>query len=194
MIIDLLGASNIALSLYKDITGIYRVSTAVNVATMLSENTDFVVRSYVGLTIAQNNINETSYLDYIDVLQGGDVLFVQGAGNDYGAYIETGDIDSFECNTYYGALNHIIQSLINKYKFIILATGFGVKKNSAYKEYNKAIKAVADKYNLFVIDFENDERFNEKNTLPDKEHMNESGLKLYTDIVTEVLIKLVADK
>ena len=188
MKVDIIGASNIAISMYKDFYGEYKVTMEINLETVLQEKMEGELNSFVAFTIAKNGDVEKSYTDFCDGIVSGDILILQGEGNDAGMNIEIGNVNSKDINTYYGALNYISSYIKKKYKIIVFTTGFNPNGESEYDLYNKAIKDVAEENDFILIDFYKNDLFRGKEMLPDNEHMSEKALKKYAEFLLEKII------
>lgn len=191
MKIDIIGASNAALSFYRDVTGAQRITTEVNLGSVLSEKMDCPVSSFIAFTIAKASASEKSYVDCAMDVQGGDILIVQGAGNDAGVRVPMGSAHSENPHEYFGALNCIAKQCKSKYKAIIFTTGFNALHLSDYCAYNRAILSVAEKHKLACIDFFQHPAFSDSAILPDGEHMREDGLCLYADTLIQKINELL---
>ncbi len=182
--IDIIGASNAAVTLYRGVDGKLRQSSEVNVATCLAEKTGGEVKSYIGFTVASVNRYDDCYVDLVKKAKGGDVLILQGVGNDYDMHISLGDMDSDDIICYYGALNEIAKIASKKYKMVIFTLGFKQKSDERYEKYNEAICNIAEKYKFITVTFREHERFKTEEYMPDGVHMSELGAILYADIVS----------
>lgn len=187
MKIGIVGASNVLISVEKGLGGENRTCFETNLISVVKEMCSHEIEVFGGFTIAKINDLDECYIDCVKKLTCGDVLFVQGEGNDCGKYVPRGDMSSENEREYYGALNIIAKLAKEKFKRVIFATGFNVTKSEEYKKYNSAIKAVAEKNGFEVIDFYSDARFVAGDTLPDNEHMNEKGLKIYAKEVLKLI-------
>ena len=126
----------------------------------------------VASTIATGVVNSSNYAlpsiyDYvINANPGANIISVMGGVNDYNTNVELGTIDDTSTTTFYGGLKAICETLLDKYPdaFIFLMTPY---KEDCYHEfpytqlnyagynledYANAVKAVADLYDLPVLD------------------------------------------
>lgn len=186
--ISIFGDSNIAISIFCDLSGNQRQTTQINLITKLREETSWDITPYPCLTLVRNKQNEPSYTEAIEKAEGGDILFLQGTDNDQGLGIELGDKASRDIETYYGALRAVAETAKHKFKKVVFATDFQVTQDAYYALFNQAIRDVAEENGFGLIDFYNIDFFkvtekNKNHMLPDNEHMSEEGLEKYADIM-----------
>lgn len=123
-----------------------------------------------------------------------DIICVYGGVNDFIQNVPLGNESSIDNNTFYGALENLINGLLNKYpnKFIFFITPMKQDKYQrtgynnlglSLEDYVNVIKNVCDKYSIPILDFYkyggispyND---SQKNALmPDGLHENNAGYK-----------------
>ena len=192
--ITIMGDSNIATSMFCDLSGEMRRTTEINLITKLKEKTTWDITPYACLTIVRNKQNEPSYTEAIETAEGGDILFLQGTDNDQGLGTELGDKASHDIGTYYGALRAIAKKAKRKFNKVIFATDFQVTQDEKYAMFNNALRVVAKENGFGLIDFYNIDFFkvtekNKNHLLPDNEHMSEEGLEKYADILIDHILK-----
>jgi len=126
---------------------------------------------------------------YIDEMLPADIAIVACGTNDYGRNIEIGNAEDKTEKTFCGALNIFFNKALKRYKRLVYITPIARKneeKNSkgyTLSDYRKAIKEVAKKYSVTVIDGEKIE-FDFEKHIPDGLHPNSTGHKIYAEFIT----------
>lgn len=171
---------------------------------IISDSDAILVNNYgiYSTTIAKRTGRDDHMCErYINMSDDADIITVLGGVNDCTLGVPLGDINSSDITTFYGACNVLFKGLIEKYP----TKGIGImtpirKRNSALLEnYVNAIKDVAKKYSLPVldlynmsglnpdIDLINDTLFNAKDGL----HPNTEGYKIITPKIREFIKSLI---
>lgn len=121
---------------------------------------------------------------YVDEMLPADLAIVACGTNDYGRNIEIGTPNDKTEKTFCGALNIFFEKSLKRYARLVYVTPIRRENESANKkgytlsDYRKAIKEVAKKYSVTVIDGEKIE-FEFSKHIPDGLHPNAEGHKLY---------------
>ena len=129
---------------------------------------------------------------YVDEMLPADLAIVACGTNDYGRNIEIGDANDKTEKTFCGALNIFFEKALKRYARIVYVTPIRRKneeKNSkgyTLSDYRAAIKEVAKKYPITVIDGEKIE-FDFDKHIPDGLHPNSAGNNIYAENITSKL-------
>jgi lysophospholipase L1-like esterase len=149
-----------------------------------------VVRNYgiSGSTLADKGDGTSNPMvsRYSSMDNDADLIFVLGGTNDWAVGKGIGTINDTTIYTFYGALNVLVQGLLDKYptQTIVLATPLhrqGDTGNAGLVNYRNAILAIGEKYGLAVCDLYATSGFYPDNTTnynaicPDGRHPNDAG-------------------
>jgi lysophospholipase L1-like esterase len=168
----------------------------------------------------QSTTDTTAFSIRYSSMPSADVVFVMGGTNDYGQYSANstnpsapfGTMSDRTNDTFYGALHVLYKGLIQKYLgkpiFVMIEphrtapsglTGDDLVVNpdtgKNYREYNNAIREVAEYYGLPVIDFSKELTINpnipehKTNYMPDGLHPNATGHRMIADRIISYLKK-----
>lgn len=128
-----------------------------------------------------------------------DICMIAYGTIDYFYQMELGEPDYMDCNTFYGAFNYSIQTILQKnpdIEIILLTPIYNFKseaeneKNQTMDEYREAIGVIAKKYNLKLIDMKealSDPGLYDKNNMafPNAEGYKKMGAYLETALREE---------
>jgi lysophospholipase L1-like esterase len=129
---------------------------------------------------------------YVDEMLPADLAIVACGTNDYGNNIEIGNAEDKTEKTFCGALNIFFTKALKRYKKLVYITPITRKneetnsKGYTLSDYRKAIKVVAKKYYVTVIDGEKID-FNFDKHIPDGLHPNAEGHKVYAAYLENLL-------
>lgn len=149
-----------------------------------------------GATLATNTLGLGCISNYITSYSTSyDIISVMGGVNDYNRNLPLGTIDDKNNSTIYGALNVIASSLTTKfsssyiffitpYKAIISDRHYLTNNTQGYnlRDVANAVKDVANKYNLPVLDLFNDGQYELEmyNSNSDGIHPSQEFIQNYT--------------
>ena len=168
-----------------------------------------------GTRIARQNVLSVEHiydLDFLmrsEVMGDADFVFVFGGTNDYGHGVaEFGELDSEDIYTFCGAVNVLFRKLIARYgkeKLCVILPlhrcdednpyGDGSKKKPGklLKDYDLALKTLAEKYGLDTMDFEKEFPFSKigagQGLTTDGLHPNSRGHRIIAEKICEYVRK-----
>lgn len=129
---------------------------------------------------------------YIDEMLPADIAIVACGTNDYGRNVEIGDANDKTEKTFCGALNVFFEKALKRYARIVYVTPIKRKnedkntKGYTLSDYRVAIKEVAKKYSVTIIDGEKIALDFEKH-IPDGLHPNSKGHEIYASYLIRLL-------
>ncbi len=140
-----------------------------------------------------------AYCEYIRELLPGDMAIITGATNDWIRNVEIGNVSDKTDKTFYGALNIFFERAKERYKTIVVVSSINRlndglnKKGYTLQHYRDAIKIKAKEYGFYFIDgteFEVFPKEEKSRLMPDGEHLNDQGQKLFTKFLVEKIKNL----
>ena len=173
----------------------------------IAERTNCSVNNYgiSGTTIARKNGLSGAMVDrYTNMIDNADIITLFGGTNDYVQRITLGDLNSNDPATFYGALNIIIEGLINKYPtkkigvFTPMKRLLTSEQEITFAKYVDAVIEVCNKFSIPCLDLyrgcglnpnieiHNNTMFNNADGL----HPNAEGHKFLSNKIEKFLLSL----
>lgn len=153
-----------------------------------------------GTSIAKRDSVTNSFVErYATMQDNSDFVVVMGGTNDFALNVPIGTFLSNDETSFYGALNVLIQGLIQKYTtskiFFVTELDRNYMNNgtSNYIDYLKAIKETCRYYSIPVLDLNASLGFNAKNEaqkeffIPDGLHPNNEGHKIIANRIKKFI-------
>ena len=175
----------------------------------ISERTGCVVNNY-GMTSStlstqfKDKWTSNPMCERIDSMAANaDIITLFGGINDSSSDCVIGDINSFDTNTIYGALNVLIDKLLYRFPYSIIATIIPVKSSKSsvnqniYEQICNAILEVSNKYSIPCLDLRNlcginpFDDFMREIYMPDLIHPNINGHRKMSYVIQNFLESIV---
>lgn len=175
----------------------------------ISERTGCVVNNYglVSSTLStqfKDQWTSNPMCERIDSMAANaDIITLFGGINDCSSDCVVGDINSFDTDTIYGALNVLIDKLLYRFPYSIIATIIPVKSSrpsydqNIYEQICNAILEVSNKYSIPCLDLRNlcginpFDDFMREIYMPDSLHPNINGHRKMSYVIQNFLESIV---